>query len=138
MTEPSLALQKAMVERLRAASAVTDLVPAARISVRPPLVDDFPCVHLGTGQTVDPGMALARDLFDVYADLHVFDRGPDFTSVKRIAGAIREALAERFVAAVDEWHLFDVHVEAMRFMHDPDGKTIHGAITIAAKAKAVA
>lgn len=138
MTEPSLALQKAMVDRLRATSAVTDLVPADRISVRPPVVDAFPCVHLGAGQTVDPGMALARDLFEVYADIHVFDRGPDFTSVKRIAGAIREALAERFVAAVDEWHLFDVHVDGMRFMHDPDGVTVHAVVTIAAKAKAVA
>lgn len=143
MSDASLALQRALVERLRATPAVTNLVPTNRITVRPRQVTAFPCIHVGEGYTVDPELSLMRNIVETFGDLHVFDRAPEgdevgFTDLKRITGAIRVAVRDLRFDDVEGWDLFDVHVMAMRFMHDPDGVTVHAVVTVRAMAKEIA
>lgn len=137
MSDPALALNRALIEALRGAATVTALVPAARISTRDRDVTDFPVIHVGEGQTVDPGASIRRDLLEVYADVHAFDRAADGNSVtferlKRITSAVRGALPVR--TSAEGWDLFDLHVASIRHVHDPDGVSVHAVVSVAALA----
>lgn len=52
MSDPSLALQKAVRERLVASAAVTALLPADSIFDRHARPERFPCIVLGEGQVL--------------------------------------------------------------------------------------
>ena len=130
MSEPSLDLQKAIRARLAASSAVTSLVPATAIMDRNWRPEVFPCILIGEGQTLAPE-GLARSRFVVYADLHLWQSDPSLSSVKTIASAVRDALADG-PRALDGFYVADLFVHGSRFMRDPDGVHSHGVMTLSA------
>jgi hypothetical protein len=130
MTDPALALQKAIRARL-VASAVTALVPANSIIDRNERPETFPCIVIGEDQTIDDPAPLARDRVTVFATLHLWHREAGLVGVKQIAGAIRTALAEDALT-LDDWHVVDMMIQSTRYLRDPDGQTAHGVLTVEA------
>ncbi len=130
-TDPSLALQAAIRERLIGTPAVLDLVPAAHIRDGGTRPDKFPTIILGDGQTVLGGYYPGRRNVTVYLDLHVWAIEDGLAAVKAIAHAISEALVAPLT--VPGYLLSDgVHVTATRYMRDPSEKHGHGVLSVEA------
>ncbi len=136
MMEPSLELQKAIRLRLVETSAVTSLVPAASIVDRSGVPATFPSILIGEGQTV-PGGDIDRRRHDAYLDLHLWQKETGLEFSKRLAGAIRDALADTRWTATG-LHVADLYVSSSRFLRDPNGIHSHGIISLTANVVEVA
>lgn len=133
MSDPSLALQKAIRARLVATSAVTALVPAANIVDRHQLPVLNPSIVLGEDQEVDPEFqTLKRKMVRVYSTIHVWKRESSLVGVKQIAGAIRRAIENTRKLNLNDpdFMCSDCRVDGVRFTRDPDGETSHAVITL--------
>lgn len=130
MTEPSLGLQKT-VRGILVASSVTTLVAPTAIMDRGTRPEVFPCVILGDGQTVLEGASYSRKLVRVFLDLHLWTKGSDLASVKVLAGAVSNALAD-VKPAVEDHDTVDFKVASTRFMRDPSGEYGHAVVTVEA------
>ena len=132
MTDPSLAVQKALRARLIATAAVTALVPANSILDHNQRLAPDPSIILGEDQVVDAKLTLQRDDVRVIATLHIWKKEASLVGVKAISGAIRRAVGR--VKALDlgdpDFVCTEIHIESTRFMRDPDGETSHGVMTI--------
>lgn len=117
MTEPSLACQIAIRSALTGSPAVTALVPAASIFDAPARPELFPCIIIGTGQTVLEPITVTRSHVRVFSDVHVWTKETGLEGVKAIAGAASTALADR--PALAGYRVFDWIVTGTRFMRDP-------------------
>jgi hypothetical protein len=126
----SLALQKALVARLRAEVASL----AGRVYDRAPQEVAFPHVELGAIEIVDA--AAAGDCvepLEATVTLHVWSRATGAVECRRIAGAIRAALRGWTPDLTAEgWRAAPVEVGQLRDMEDPDGLTTHGVVTLTA------
>lgn len=131
MIEPSLALQRAVYDRLRADPGVVALVPADHVFDRHGLPTVSPCVILGDDQTIRDPLSLADDSFRVALTLHVWARGTNVVEVKRIAGAIVTALRGD-PPAVEGHRLAWLHPEQGRYLRDPGGEWAHAALSFEA------
>lgn len=127
----ALALQKAMRGRLTAFPAVTALVHPKDIVDRHGAPVTFPCIMLGEDQEVDAEVTLARRHVRIFATLHVWDRSTSTVGVKRIAGAVRDALHDAPLE-LNEGRLVDLRHTATRYLRDPDGETAHAVVTVEA------
>lgn len=131
MIEPSLSLQKAIRQRLIATAALTSLVPAANILDKNSRPEVFPCIIIGESTTL-PGDMIARNDYVTHADIHIWQSEAGTVGVKQIAGAIRQALSDRFFD-LDGHRLSDLYIESTRFLRDPDGVHSHGIMTLNAR-----
>lgn len=127
MSEPSLALQKAIRARLSATGAVTALVPAANVLDRSARPERFPAVIVGEGQS------LFADHFETFhdrahADLHVWTQEPGTEAAKTIVGAIRAALLDGPMTA-DGYAVREMTMTA-RYPRDPSGNYAHAVVGI--------
>jgi hypothetical protein len=129
MTEPSLACQIAMRERLVGDPAVTALVPTLNVFDGPTRPEMFPSIIIGTGQTVLEPLTVTRSHVRVFLDVHLWTEGDGLETVKQIAGAASKALAGR--PSIDGFRVMDWIVTGTRFMRDP-GTFGHGIITLEA------
>jgi hypothetical protein len=129
MTEPSLACQIAIRARLVAEPAVTALVPALQIFDGPSRPETFPCIIIGTGQTVLEPITLTRAHVRVTLDLHLWNDGDGLETVKLIARAATNALAGK--PSIDGYRVVDWSVTGTRFMRDP-AKVGHAVTSIEA------
>lgn len=127
----SLALQKAIRQRLVATSAVTQLVPAASILDTNQRPAPSPSIIIGEGQAVEGDRIDRRDQ-RVILDLHVWKKETGLAGVKAIAGAIRAAIRAARFDASDNIHFGDCYVSSARFLRDPDGETSHAVVTVEA------
>lgn len=126
MGEPSLALQKAIRERLIGWSDLTDIVPADAIIDRSGAPELERCIMLGDGQTV-----FADYHSSAFADLHVWVKEPGLATSKQIAGAIIDAIDdERF--QIEGLFVSDLTVTGTRYMRDPGGVFSHGIVSVRA------
>jgi hypothetical protein len=125
----SLAVQKALRAELVASSELTALVPGANILDRNSRPAPDPSIIIGEDQVVDEGR-IARNVWRVYATLHVWKKETGLTGVKAIAGAVRTAMGCRRLHPVDGYHCGDCLVSSERFLRDPDGETAHGIVTV--------
>ncbi|WP_421360290.1 DUF3168 domain-containing protein [Agrobacterium rosae] len=132
-----LALQKAIRARLVGSANLLALVPAANILDRNERPNPRPSIVIGEGQSVDEDDSIARTRTRVYLDLHVWVEERSTETSKRIAGAIKRSVSERF-SPVDGFHFADCRVRGSRFMRDPDGRTSHAIVTIDALVQEVA
>lgn len=131
MSSPEIALQKALIERLRNDAVVIALVPALNIldhNARP-VVD--PSINLGTDQADDAGY-IARDVTTVYHDLHVWKKEAGLAGAKYIAASIIKAVKKARFEAVEGFHFADCYVSRTRFLRDPEGDFSHGIVTVTA------
>lgn len=133
--DPVFELKKALIDRLKATSAVTTMVPATRIYDRPPDgTKTSPYIAFGPSDaTTDDAECI--DGQEVTYQIDVYSWGADeaFSSaeVTKIAGAVRKALHEAE---------FDLGINALatlthritRYQRDADGATNRAIISITA------
>lgn len=127
MGDPSLALQIAINQRLRAEIGAVE----GRVFDEVPPDVLFPYVELGEFQTVDDG-AQCHDGLELYATLHVWSRGAGQPEVKTIAGAVRAALHEAALDLGSDWQFLEIAHESTRYPKDPDRRTSHAVLTFRA------
>ena len=132
MTDPSLALQKAIRARLIGSSSVTDLVPADHVFDGATRPEAFPSIIIGDGQTVLEGDHYrAWRNTTVYADIHIWALESGLELVKAIAGAVWNAIGTSL--DVPGFLLTDgVHVTGARYMRDPSQKQGHAIVSLSA------
>lgn len=133
MTDPALAVQEAVIAALRLSSLnavvngrIYDSVPATKPGATP----TFPYVTFGEAQSL-PERADCIDGTEHFFTVHAWSRAVGFPEVKRMAGAIREALHEAEIE-VTGYRLIDLALQNTQFMRDPDGLTSHGVMTFRA------
>lgn len=133
----SLAVQKAIRNRLITTAGVTSLVPATSILDRNARPNPDPSIIMGEDQAVDES-DIARRNQRIYSTVHIWKKEAGLTGVKAIAGAIRTALHSAKLPLTDGFHFGDCHVSGERFLRDPDGETAHGVVTVETLAHEVA
>jgi hypothetical protein len=135
MSEPSLAIQKALRARLIASPAVTALVPADAIFDRHGRPQRFPCIIIGEATSL---YATPYESFHdgVTADLHLWTEEIGLTQVKEITGAVRAALRGDW--NVEGFRCAFATVNSGRFIRDPDDEHSHGVLSISALLQEIA
>lgn len=125
MSDPSYALQAAVIPRLKGNSGVSALV-AARIYDEVPTAASFPYITVRGGQVTGDDNECA-DVSEVFFQIHAWAIPPGAgSSVKKIAGAIRDAMKAPLTLAG-----FDVQVQEYQqtqWLDDPDGLTRHAMV----------
>ena len=132
MSDPSLAVQKALRARLIATAAVTALVPAGSILDHNHRPAPDPSIILGEDQVVDAKLTLQRDYVRIFSTVHLWKKEPSLVGVKTISGAIRQAIGNtQFLDLADaHFSCTDCRVESIRFLRDRGGELSHGVMVI--------
>lgn len=130
MSDPALALQGAIVSRLKADQQIQTLV-GNRVHDRVPADATFPYVAVGDMQSIDAG-ADCVDALDVIVTIHAWSRAVGQIECKRVASAVRAALHEADLV-VPGFQFLDVLHQDTRHVGDPDGITSHAVITLRAQ-----
>lgn len=131
MTEPSLALQEAIMAALKGDATVASYLNG-RIYDRAPAEAQrvqatgaaFPLVTWGEDQVLDDSTGCA-DEAEVIVTLHIWSRHPGRAEAKRIAHAVREVLHDAELALAGNAMILIEH-DSTRIGPDPDGLTWHG------------
>lgn len=132
MSDPSLALQGAIVAALQGAVAVTSLV-GDRIydqvprPVPPATGPTFPYITVGDGQVLGDDTEDCGDGSEVVLQIDAWSRAIGYPQVKQIAAAIRSAL--KIVPTLSGFDVSVVEYVQTQFLRDPDGLTRHAALT---------
>lgn len=131
MSDPSAAMQKAVVARLKAVSGVTNLV-AQRIHDRAPENVVYPFVQIGYFQSVDDS-ADCVDCCEVSIEIHVWSEAVGQVEAKAIASAVRAAL-HRHVPTLDDPFapVGEIEHRDTRLMGGGDGVRTHAVATFRA------
>lgn len=132
MSDPSLAVQKALRARLITTGAVTALVPAENILDRNARPAPDPSIILGEDQEVDARIEVKRNYVEVYCSLHIWKRELGLVGCKAIAGAIRRAVARSTRLEINDpdFGSVDLRIDGTRFIRDPGGEFSHGIVTV--------
>lgn len=131
MSDPSAAMQKAVVARLKAVAAVTALI-GQRTYDYVPQDAVFPYVSIGGFQSVDDS-AECIDGVEIFIELHVWSRATGSVECKTVASAVRAALHEHSPTLDDPFAAVgNIEHRDTRYLRDPDGKTTHGILNFRA------
>jgi hypothetical protein len=126
---PSLDLQKAVIDALKASSGMEPWV-ADRIYTAAPASPVFPYVTIGPAEeTSTPYECI--DGFELSLQLDVWTRTMGYTDTKQIAAEIRSALHDAELV-LDDFGTVLVEHEVTRFLTEKDGLTRHGVVMIRA------
>lgn len=124
MSDPSLAVQGALVSRLKA----LDTVAGTRVFDQVKKDRAFPYITVGPGQTI-PIDETCADGSEVYVQIDVWSRAVGFPEAKEIAGEVRMALHDQDL--IIPGHVCDrMEVRSMDFSRDPDGLTSRARIDL--------
>ena len=127
MSDPSLALQSAIVAALKDSNELTGLV-GERVYDRVPEAARFPYINYGEDQVIeadaDGGDCLMPG-FEVFITIHVWSRAVGRAEAKRIGGAARTAL-HGAALSVSGFALHECELRSTTYFTDPDGLTTHG------------
>lgn len=128
MSDPSLALQGALVATLKAAATeagnnVFDQVPGTGAG-------PFPRIVVGDGQSIG-NRADCYDGSEVFLDINVYTQAVGYPQTKRIASEIRTVLDDADLTLVGH-RLELMEFRDAVFSRDPDGKTRRARMTIRA------
>lgn len=127
MSEPSLALQGALVSCFKADSALSALI-GTRIYDRVPADPVFPYIRVGDDQIVADGADCFDESVEVFATIHVFSRAVGKPEAKNIAGAVVAAIRSATLT-LSGYSLCDIEHQGTRYLDDPDTLTTHGVVT---------
>lgn len=127
----SAAIQRLIVDRLKAHAGVTALV-AGRVYDRAPKGASFPYISLGPTDAVRvPGDCKALRDVTVQVDIWSnYQKGK--VEAKRIADAVEDALHE-YDAEPDVGALIEMRVDSVRVFEDQDPAVTHGVVTVTAQ-----
>jgi hypothetical protein len=123
MADPSLALQKAIVARLKATAGVVSLV-STRIYDRAPQGVQFPFVQIGNFEILDDSNE-CHDAFECRIEVNVWSREVGQEQAKALASAAHSAL-HRYspdLSADDFAMVGEIEHENSRAVGDGDGIT---------------
>ncbi|OAF13927.1 DUF3168 domain-containing protein [Bradyrhizobium neotropicale] len=134
-SDPSLALQKAIRERLIASPELMTLVQADHVVDATGRPEIMPAVYIGESQTI-----LRRWDATTHATLHVWFQEPGLVQCKEAVSAIVAALRidaqADGVLPIDGFTVHDMQATQTRYLRDPHGSYSHGIVTVAAIVKA--
>lgn len=122
MTDPSLAMQAALVARLKAVGAVTSIV-GQRVYDAVPTDAVKPYVNLAQPQVI-PDKATCVDGSEVSYPVHGWTTGPQSVAIKQLGKAVVDALDE-YDLTVTGHRVVVFELEQLRYLDDPDGITKH-------------
>lgn len=135
ISDPSLALQKAIRARLIASPELMALVRADHVMDANGRPEIMPAVYLGEGQTI-----FRRWDATTHAALHVWFAEPGLVQCKEAVSAIVAALRidaqAEGVLPIDGFTVHDMQATQTRYLRDPHGSFSHGVVTVAAIVKA--
>jgi hypothetical protein len=127
MTDPSLAIQRAVVPILRREVGLVQ----NRVYDRPPQDVSFPYIQYGETQIVDESVD-CMDLCTAYITLHVWSRSVGKEECQRIVQQIRSSLNKRNLDLPEDggftWDCDELQHQSTRVLNDGDGVTTHGVI----------
>jgi len=123
MSDPSLQVQKAIVEALRNAS-----VAGGRIYDEAPENATFPYVTMGECQVL-PDKADCIDGAEIFPQIDVWSRATGYPETKTIVSEVLAALDDNAALPVDGYLVVVFEFMEVRYLRDPDGITRHGAVT---------
>lgn len=115
MSEPSLALTRAIKAHLRGKTAAGDAIYDA---VKVP-ANSFPRITLGSGQVITADMSCGHS-WEIYLQVDAWSRTGDYDEVKEMAGAIHSALHHAGLTLTG-FTLTDIRVPDMVFSMEQDG-----------------
>lgn len=125
---PDLELQIALVAILNADADLEGLIGDR---INPPQSKEWPgsYIMLGDGQNV-PDLAECIDGSEVFFDVHIWSRkDASFSDVNKIAANIWKALSGAAISLTEN-RCVDLIRGNMLKLRDPDGRTLHGVLTI--------
>lgn len=126
MSDPSLPLQKALIDTLKSVYALPSVV-GGRVYDDVAASATFPYVSLGPTQVL-PDKAGCIDGAEVFQQIDVWSRGVGFPECKTIAEAIIARLDDADLI-VEGFTVIVLEHQDTRYLRDPDGLTKHAAIT---------
>lgn len=127
---PDLELQIALVAVLKADA---DLESLLGDRINPPQSEEWPgsYIMIGDGQNV-PDLAECIDGSEVFFDIHIWSRkDSSFSDVNRISSNIWKALSGATITLTEN-RCIDLARGSLIKLRDPDGRTLHGVLTIRA------
>lgn len=133
MTEPSLALQKAIVAALKASVPLAALLGQGdRVFDRVSPGAARPYLRYGGDQVVpDKAECLARSV-EIYVTLDVFSGEPGKPEAKRIAGAVVDTLDGADLSLGADLALCLIEHDGTRYLDDEDTLGTHAVLTFRA------
>lgn len=135
LSDPSLALQKAIRSRLLASPELMALVQADHVMDANGRPEIMPAVYIGEGQTI-----FRRWDATTYATLHAWFAEPGLVHCKEAVSAIVAVLRIDAQAdgalPIDGFTVHDMQATQTRYLRDPHGSYSHGVVTVAAIVKA--
>lgn len=123
MSDPSLAVQGAIVAALKAGTAVC----GGRIYDAVPDNPTFPYLTCGEGDTTGDDNSCG-DASEVNVSIHVWSRAVGFPEAKQIAALVRERCRVEFDLASSGFTVVNAQYVTTRFLRDPDGLTSHAVV----------
>ena len=124
-----VALQKAIVARLRADANVTALVDPDNIFDRSQRPERDLCIVTGEDQWIDEPHTLKDDLLRAYLTLHIWHLSQDTTTVKNIVSAIRH-MVRATPMEIAEAKIIRLKFQNAKYFRDPGGNYIHAVVTL--------
>jgi hypothetical protein len=128
MSEPTLALQAAILAALNGAPEVSALL-AGRVYDRVPAGAVFPYATIGDDQALPDHAECLEGSTEVIAIVHVWSRKVGKPESKTITGAIVRALNGASLSLDPDYRLVHIEHDGSRHLDDPDGLTSHSVIT---------
>jgi hypothetical protein len=126
MSDPSGALQKAIVTALKAAATGV----GSRIYDRVPENAAFPYVTIGDAQSIG-AFADCYDGTESFIDVHIWSRATNFGEAKTVLSQVRSALHDEELSL--DGHILELlNFRDARTLRDPDGLTSHVVATFRA------
>jgi hypothetical protein len=134
-SDPSLALQAAIGQRLIESPEVLEWIPADNILATNGRPERVPCLLIGEGQSVFKRFGCIS-----HAVIHGWQAENGLVQAKRLGSAIVAALTwdaqvERAVLPLDGWDAHDLAVTGIQYMRDPHANYSHCIVTLAAVLK---
>jgi hypothetical protein len=123
--DPDLELQGAIITRLRADVALTELV-GSRVYDRVPKEAPFPYVSYGPVDMMSEDADCING-FNIAVQIDVWSRAVGTPEAKRIGNAVRRALHDADLALPTNAFVLLRHMQSRTFS-DPDGLTSHRVI----------
>lgn len=128
MTYPAAELQKGIYEALVAYAPLAELMGGAvRAFDRVDPAFRYPYLTIGADQTLDGGNTCEPDMYEVFAEVHVWSQAVGKVEAKRITERVREVLGVPF--GVDGWTVTAAELRDARHTDDANGITAHSILT---------
>lgn len=126
MSEPSLALQAAVVTALKGSAAV-GAICGDKIYDRVPETAQMPYVTItGDEQIIDDGNSCG-DAWEVFWSAHVWSDAVGMPQAKQLGAAVRDALLD---ITLDGFTVVEATHRDSRYIKDPNPLVTHGIITM--------